>query len=263
MTWTLTGTAALTLNGGVGTPINGANGMIINAGGLSGLFTLDASNTAETITLGSGGSLVNAWGGNDSVTGGSGADTVNGGDGDDTIQGGGAADVLNGGNGNFDTFRLGQLYAGLDGANDTVDGGAGTNDLLDLRRLDGDHGDIHRRLQRHRDRHRAWHRQLQRHRAASSVLPGTTPSPASTVMTLTNTSADPGAFISATSATTPSMAAAARTATSTSLRLRGAAPHRRVREPRHGRRNGEGADRRHPPARRPTSRAARPWAPIR
>jgi Ca2+-binding RTX toxin-like protein len=131
MTWTLTGTAALTLNGGVGTPINGANGMIINAGGLSGLFTLDASNTAETITLGSGGSLVNAWGGNDSVTGGSGADTVNGGDGDDTIQGGGAADVLNGGNGNFDTFRLGQLYAGLDGANDTVDGGAGTNDLLD------------------------------------------------------------------------------------------------------------------------------------
>jgi hypothetical protein len=127
--WALTGTQALTLNGGAGTPINGANGMIINAGGLSGLFTLDASNTAETITLGSGGSLVNAWGGNDSVTGGSGADTVNGGDGDDTIQGGGAADVLNGDAGN-DTFKLGQA-TGLDNANDTVDGGAGTHDLLD------------------------------------------------------------------------------------------------------------------------------------
>jgi Ca2+-binding RTX toxin-like protein len=130
MTWTLTGTAALTLNGGVGTPINGANGMIINAGGLSGLFTLDASNTAETITLGTAGSLVNAWGGNDSVTGGgSGADTINGGDGDDTITGGGAADVLNGDAGN-DTFKLGQA-TGLDNANDTVDGGAGNTDCLD------------------------------------------------------------------------------------------------------------------------------------
>jgi Ca2+-binding RTX toxin-like protein len=129
--WTLSGTQALTLNGGgVGTPINGVNGMTINASGLFELFTLDASNTAEAITLGSGGSVVNAWGGNDNVTGGDGDDTVNGGDGDDTIQGGQGADVLNGGNGNFDTFLLGDLYDGLDADDDTVNGGAGITDTL-------------------------------------------------------------------------------------------------------------------------------------
>jgi len=134
MYWDLSGSAALTINGtGAGTPINGANGMVFMAKTFSGLLTLDASNTAETITLGTGGSVVNAWAGNDTITGdsGSGADTVNGGDGDDIIQGSGGADTLNGDAGN-DTFWLGNahLYA-ADAVADTVNGGAGNNDLLD------------------------------------------------------------------------------------------------------------------------------------
>jgi Ca2+-binding RTX toxin-like protein len=129
--WTLTGTAALTLDGfGATSPMYGATGTTINAGGLSGLFNLDASDTAETITIGSGGSFVDAWGGDDTIIGGSGIDTIRGDDGNDTITGGGSADELYGGDGS-DTFLLGQANAGADSQNDTVNGDQGNNDAAD------------------------------------------------------------------------------------------------------------------------------------
>ncbi len=70
--------------------------------------------------------LIDGQDGNDTLNAGAGNDTVLGGLGDDTISGGAGADVLNGNDGD-DTFN----YTIGDGA-DTIDGGAGTNDRVNI-----------------------------------------------------------------------------------------------------------------------------------
>ena len=76
----------------------------------------------DTITTGSG---------NDAIYAGSGNDTVTAGAGDDTIYGGTGNDSLSGGDGS-DTF----VVTALEGA-DTIDGGAGWTDIIDLMGFSG------------------------------------------------------------------------------------------------------------------------------
>ena len=77
---------------------------------------IDARASGSAQTLGSGG-------GDDTVWGGGGSDQILAGTGSDWIDGGAGADSITGGSGS-DTF--------IGGIGDTVDGGAGDNDLLDL-----------------------------------------------------------------------------------------------------------------------------------
>ena len=102
----------------------------------------EGSNSSETLSNGSGADqTVYARGGDDTVaTGsgddaiyaGSGDDTVSAGAGDDTIYGGTGDDLLSGGDGS-DLF----VFTSVQG-NDTVDGGAGWTDVLELAGFSGD-----------------------------------------------------------------------------------------------------------------------------
>lgn len=77
----------------------------------------------DLVDAGDGNDLAEGGDGNDSVYGGAGNDSLYGGDGNDLISGGAGNDVLTGGAGS-DTF--------IGGIGDTIVGGAGDNDVLDL-----------------------------------------------------------------------------------------------------------------------------------
>jgi Ca2+-binding RTX toxin-like protein len=106
---TLTGSKDLAI-----VTITAANLRTINAGDMTGAFTLTnaVNNLANTITGGSA---------NDSLIGGTGADSITGGAGEDSITGGNGANILSGGDAN-DTIAAGT-------GNDVIDGGAG-NDAI-------------------------------------------------------------------------------------------------------------------------------------
>jgi Ca2+-binding RTX toxin-like protein len=81
-----------------------------------------------------------AGGGDDSIVGSRFEDVIDGGSGDDTIKGGGAndfihsntgSDLINGGNGT-DNIRWGNGDANHNPGNDTISGGGGVNDLINM-----------------------------------------------------------------------------------------------------------------------------------
>lgn len=101
--------------------------------------TLDGGDGNDSIVGGPGRDVINGGNGNDRIVAGLGDDTVFAGAGDDSLHGGDGNDYLNGGPGADRVFGDNgndQIFA-LDGAIDTIDGGAGfdrvkrdTNDLL-------------------------------------------------------------------------------------------------------------------------------------
>ena len=99
----------------------------------SGVATLNGGDGNDLLISGTTGATLNGGSGNDRLLGGSGNDTLDGGTGDDTVSGGGGADTLTGGQGvdnvlggAGDDLIIWRLGDGLD----TIDGNAGTNDLL-------------------------------------------------------------------------------------------------------------------------------------
>ncbi|MBC7739820.1 MAG: Hint domain-containing protein [Candidatus Saccharibacteria bacterium] len=132
----------------------------LNASQTMGNMNLGGGEGNDAITTGSGNDQLFGGSGNDTLTAGTGADVLTGdegtddlygGDGNDVLYGGGGDDsILSGGDGN-DTVYGGagndqfgsesgrdQMFGGdgddrfLGGIDDTVDGGAGGNDVLDL-----------------------------------------------------------------------------------------------------------------------------------
>ena len=105
----------------------------------SAAFSLDGAGELDgnfNVTGGAGVNNLTGGGGNDTLTGGGNADILNGGSGDDTLTGNAGADTLTAGAGadklygglGDDTFVL---LGNLSGA-DTIDGGAGTGDRLEV-----------------------------------------------------------------------------------------------------------------------------------
>ncbi len=103
--------------------------------------THNGNTSSETATTGhsdqviytrAGDDIVTSGDGNDVIYAGSGADTVTAGAGDDTIFGGTGDDLMNGGDGN-DIF----MVTAMQGA-DTINGGAGWIDTLELAGFTGD-----------------------------------------------------------------------------------------------------------------------------
>ena len=91
-----------------------------------------ASNADQTVYARGGDDRISTDGGNDAIYAGSGNDSVWGGAGDDTIFGGTGNDSLAGGDGS-DTF----IFTAMQGS-DTVDGGTGWTDVLELAGFGGD-----------------------------------------------------------------------------------------------------------------------------
>lgn len=120
------------LNGDEGndTVIAGAGDDIATGGegndaiyGGAGNDTADGGTGADLIDAGDGNDSLTGGEGADSVYGGAGRDSLYGGDGNDLISGGAGGDLLVGGAGS-DTF--------VGGIGDTITGGLGDNDVLDL-----------------------------------------------------------------------------------------------------------------------------------
>jgi S-layer protein len=108
------------MGSGALTATGGADADTLTGG--AGNDHLTGGDGADTIVTSTGTNYVDAGNGNDTVTGGSGVDTIVGGAGDDVIDGNNGADTITGGDG-ADTITGGT------GA-DTVDGGAG-DDVID------------------------------------------------------------------------------------------------------------------------------------
>jgi Ca2+-binding RTX toxin-like protein len=98
----------------------------------SGSADLSASSSDEVIFALGGDDRVSTGSGNDVMFGGSGNDTLFGGDGNDSIYGGTGDDFLYGQNGD-DTF-----YATSMQGNDSVNGGSGWTDVIELSGFSGD-----------------------------------------------------------------------------------------------------------------------------
>lgn len=88
---------------------------------------VNGTNTTETVTGTSAGEMVDTKPGNDTASGGAGNDWVKGGQGDDAVDGGAGSDRVDGNSGND---RLIYTVGENTGANDSYDGGAGTNTLV-------------------------------------------------------------------------------------------------------------------------------------
>jgi len=113
-----------------------------NGGSTTGTVTVNVLNTGtggggDTITLPAGGyegSYIDGKAGSDGLTDGSPPSVLTGGDGADTLAGNGGNDLLIGGDNN-DTLTGGagnDILRGGIGNNDSMDGGAGTEDMLDF-----------------------------------------------------------------------------------------------------------------------------------
>ena len=112
-----------TVIGGAGDDVaTGGVGNDVLYGG-TGNDSLDGGTGDDVIDGGTGNDVASGGDGDDSLYGGAGNDSLYGGDGDDLISGGAGADLLVGGAGS-DTF--------VGGIGDTIIGGAGDNDVLDL-----------------------------------------------------------------------------------------------------------------------------------
>jgi len=105
--------------------ISGMNGDdTIHSGG--GNDIVDGGHHNDYVDGGDGDDVINGGHHNDTLLGGSGNDTLNGGFHEDTLTGGSGDDILNGGE-HEDTF----VFGGASG-NDTVDGGEGWTDTIEL-----------------------------------------------------------------------------------------------------------------------------------
>ena len=115
-----TGAVSLTASGSGDTTVtaanvDGAGTLTVNGADMSGVLSVNATNSSGDATL-TGGS------GNDTLEGGSGDDTINGGAGNDIIITNGGFDTVDGGAGN-DSIR----FEGNMSLSDSVDGGDGTD----------------------------------------------------------------------------------------------------------------------------------------
>jgi len=99
----------------------GGGNDVMDAGGGDDILHGDEGN--DTLFGGAGADVASGGVGDDLLYGGTGDDSLSGGDGNDLISGGAGNDVLTGGSGS-DTF--------VGGIGDTIIGGAGDNDVLDL-----------------------------------------------------------------------------------------------------------------------------------
>lgn len=112
-----------TVIGGAGADsLSGGEGNDALYGG-TGNDSADGGTGNDLLDMGDGNDIASGGEGNDSLYGGAGTDSLYGGDGNDLISGGTGGDLLVGGSGS-DTF--------VGGAGDTIVGGAGDNDTLDL-----------------------------------------------------------------------------------------------------------------------------------
>ena len=101
--------------------------------GTASANTITTTGSGDQVVYGRGGDdAISTGSGNDAIYAGSGDDTVTAGAGDDTIYGGTGNDSLTGGDGS-DTFAV----TALEGA-DTIDGGSGWTDVIDLMGFSGD-----------------------------------------------------------------------------------------------------------------------------
>lgn len=142
---------ALSVSDATSLTINATRALTITTLTAGNLTVLDASGSAENVTISSALSLastVTGGAGNDTFTGSTFADVINGGAGNDTIDGGGGNDVISGGDGD-DTFL--NAAANIDAsasATLSVSGGAGNDtfviadfsDLTSATTLDGGDG---------------------------------------------------------------------------------------------------------------------------
>lgn len=112
-----------TILGGAGADsLSGGEGNDSLYGG-TGNDSVDGGTGNDLLDMGDGNDIANGGEGNDSLYGGAGSDSLYGGDGNDLISGGAGGDLMVGGTGS-DTF--------VGGIGDTVVGGLGDNDVLDL-----------------------------------------------------------------------------------------------------------------------------------
>lgn len=111
----------------------GGSGSGIRARILDPLTYVQGDEGENIINVGSGGAIVEAFGGNDRINGGDGDDKLAGGAGDDVIHGGGGRDEIYGGNGD-DTLDGGAgddfLYGGDGDDHLTSSGGSGFQEFL-------------------------------------------------------------------------------------------------------------------------------------
>ena len=110
------------IGGGGDDSVSGGEGNDSLYGG-TGNDSADGGTGNDLVDMGDGNDIATAGEGNDSLYGGAGRDSLYGGDGNDLVSGGSGGDLLVGGTGS-DTF--------VGGIGDTVVGGAGDNDVLDL-----------------------------------------------------------------------------------------------------------------------------------
>jgi Ca2+-binding RTX toxin-like protein len=111
-----TSTGTVTVNVVSVAPGNTADTIDLSGVGTYAASFIDGRNGADGLTDGSGPATLLGGVGNDSLTGNAGDDLLIGADGNDILSGGAGNDILRGGLGN----------------NDSMDGGAGTEDLLDF-----------------------------------------------------------------------------------------------------------------------------------
>jgi Ca2+-binding RTX toxin-like protein len=140
MTPDVGGTARLVLTGSNAMTIEAVTADVIDASGLTRttgtVFNMTGTPVGvESITgsagndvlVGDASSNISGGGGNDTITGGANNDTIAGGTGDDSITSGAGNDTIDAGDGNDTIVVAGDLTQA-----DTIDGGAGTADIMSI-----------------------------------------------------------------------------------------------------------------------------------